>query len=104
MGPSRVGVADPLKLGYELMPMIGISCDSGRVLDVADDVSAFPEAVRVVVTAGTFDILVEVVCQDREALLSFLSRRLGGVTGIISAHTFVYLRIAKQDYQWAAPD
>jgi Lrp/AsnC family transcriptional regulator, regulator for asnA, asnC and gidA len=99
-----VGVADPLKLGYELMALIGITCDAARVLDVADEVSSFPEALRVVVTAGTFDLLVEVVCEDRDALLAFLSERLGSVPGVLSTQTFIYLRVAKQETRWAAAD
>lgn len=98
-----VGVVDPLKLGYELMALIGVSCDPARVVDIAGEAGAFPEAVRVVVTAGTFDLLVEVVCEDREALLTFMSQKLGAVPGVISTHTFVYLRVAKHEYQWAAP-
>lgn len=98
-----VGVADPLKLGYDLMALIGLTCDPGRLPQLADEVAAFPEALRVVVTTGTFDILVEVVCEDREALLVFLSQRLGALPGILNAHTFIYLRVTKQDYQWSAP-
>jgi Lrp/AsnC family transcriptional regulator, regulator for asnA, asnC and gidA len=99
-----VAVADPLKLGYELMALIGLNCEAARVLEIADEVAAFPEAVRVVVTAGTFDMLVEVVCEDSEALLAFMSNKLGAITGILGSHSFVYLRVAKQEYRWAAPN
>lgn len=99
-----VGVADPLKFGYRLMALVGLSCEASRVTDIADEIADFPEAVRVVVTAGTFDLLVEVVCEDSEALLSFLSQRLGGVAGVTSTQTFIYLRVAKQESQWAARD
>ena len=98
-----VGVADPLKLGYDLMALIGLTCDPGRLPELADEVAGFPEALRVVVTTGTFDMLVEVVCEDREGLLAFLSQRLGALPGILNAQTFVYLRVTKQEYQWSAP-
>jgi Lrp/AsnC family transcriptional regulator for asnA, asnC and gidA len=97
-----VGVADPLKLGYELMAMIGLTCDPARLPQLADEIAALPEALRVVVTAGTFDVLVEVACEDREALLTFISQRLGALPGILATHSFVYLRVAKQEYQWLA--
>jgi Lrp/AsnC family transcriptional regulator for asnA, asnC and gidA len=95
-----VGVTDPLKLGFQQQAMIGVRCESNRLLDVADAVSAFPEVDYVVITAGTFDLLIEVVCENNEALLQFLTERLRAVDGVRETETFVYLRMVKQTYQW----
>jgi Lrp/AsnC family transcriptional regulator for asnA, asnC and gidA len=54
----------------------------------------------VVITAGTFDLLVEVVCENNEALLTFLTEKLRAVDGVRDTETFVYLRMVKQTYQW----
>jgi Lrp/AsnC family transcriptional regulator for asnA, asnC and gidA len=54
----------------------------------------------VVVTAGSYDILIETVCEDNEALLRFLAERLRAVDGVRDTETFVYLRMLKQTYQW----
>ena len=69
------GVTDPLKLGYQQQAMIGVRCESNRLLEVADAVSSFPEVSYVVVTAGAFDLLIEVVCENKAALLQFLAER-----------------------------
>ncbi len=95
-----VGVTDPLKLGFQQQAMIGVRCERNRLIDVADAISAFPEVDYVVITAGAFDLLVEVVCENNEALLTFLTDRLRAVDGVRETETFVYLRMVKQTYHW----
>jgi Lrp/AsnC family transcriptional regulator for asnA, asnC and gidA len=95
-----VGVTDPLKLGFQQMAMIGIRCESDRLLSVAEQVAEMPEVDYVVITAGTYDLLIETVCEDNEALLKFLTERLRSIDGVRDTETFVYLRMVKQTYQW----
>ncbi len=95
-----VGVTDPLKLGFQQWAMIGVKVEADRLLEVAEQIAAFPETDYVVVTAGTYDILVECVAEDNEALLQFLSGRLRKIPGVRETETFVYLRLMKQSYQW----
>src|SRR5918912_564641 len=75
-----VGVADPEALGFQ-QALIGIRCEPGRLLDVAQDLAAMPEVDYVVVTAGRFDVLIETVAPDSEGLLRFLAERLQTVDG-----------------------
>jgi len=95
-----VGVTDPLKLGFQQMAMVGIRCERDRLVQVAEAVGAFPEVDYVVITAGTYDILIEVVCEDNSALLDFLAEKLRAIDGVRDTETFVYLRMVKQTYQW----
>ena len=95
-----VGVTDPLKLGFQQMAMIGLKVEAARLIEVAEEIAAFPETDYVVVTAGAYDILVECVAEDNEALLVFLSERLRKIQGVRETETFVYLRLIKQSYQW----
>jgi Lrp/AsnC family transcriptional regulator for asnA, asnC and gidA len=53
-----------------------------------------------VVVAGAYDLLIEVVCEDNDALLAFLTERLRSIDGVLETETFVYLRILKQNYEW----
>jgi Lrp/AsnC family transcriptional regulator for asnA, asnC and gidA len=94
-----VGVADPGKLGFQ-QALIGIRCEPGRLLEVADSLAALPEVDYVVVTAGRFDILIEAVAEDNEGLLTFLNERLQRVSGVRETETFTYLRLVKQTYQF----
>ena len=95
-----VGVTDPLKLGFQQMAMIGVKVQADRLIEVAEEIAAFPETDYVVVTAGTYDILVECVSEDNDALLHFLSDKLRKIQGVRETETFVYLRLLKQSYQW----
>ena len=95
-----VGVTDPLKLGFHQMAMIGVRCESAQLITVADQVAAMPEVDYVVITVGTYDLLVETVCEDNEALLRFLTEKLRALDGVRETETFVYLRMVKQTYQW----
>ena len=97
-----VGVTDPLKLGFHQMAMVGIRCQSDRLVAVAEELAAMPEVDYVVITAGTYDLLIETVCEDNEALLRFLAERLRAIDGVRETETFVYLRLVKQTYQWGA--
>ncbi|MBF6606754.1 MAG: Lrp/AsnC family transcriptional regulator [Chloroflexi bacterium] len=95
-----VGVTDPLKLGFHQQAMIGIRCERDKLIEVAEAVAAFPEVDYVVITAGSYDLLIETVCEDNNALLTFLTERLRRVDGVRDTETFVYLRMVKQTYQW----
>jgi Lrp/AsnC family transcriptional regulator for asnA, asnC and gidA len=53
-------------------------------------------------TLGSFDIMLEVWLEDQEALLDFLSRRLGALPGIHRAEAWQVLRLSKYSYDWGA--
>jgi Lrp/AsnC family transcriptional regulator, regulator for asnA, asnC and gidA len=94
-----VGVADPEKLGFQ-QALIGVRCSPGKLLDVANALAALHEVDYVVITAGRYDILIEAVAEDNEALLRFLNDRLQQIDGVRDTETFTYLRLVKQTYQF----
>ena len=93
-----LAVTDPLRLGFRRQAMIGIKCD-GDLQKVADDLAALEEIDYVVLTAGSFDLLIEVVCEDDDHLLEVLGR-VRGVPSVTSTETFVDLKLRKQTYTW----
>ena len=95
-----VGVTDPLRLGFRQMAMIGVRCERDTLVQVAERVAALPEVDYVVITAGSYDLLIEIVCEDNAALLDFLAEKLRAIDGVRDTETFVYLRMVKQTYQW----
>jgi Lrp/AsnC family transcriptional regulator for asnA, asnC and gidA len=94
-----VAVTDPLELGFARQAMVGIRV-SGPVQPVADALAELDEVDYVVVTAGSFDVLAEVVAESDEDLLSIISDRIRAVPGVVSTETFMYLRLRKQTYSW----
>ena len=95
-----VAVTNPVKLGYNLASMIGIRVSGDRLFEVADKISAFDEVIYLIICAGSFDLLAEVVCQDNDHLLRFLTEKLYKVEGVQQTETFIYLRVCKQN-NWA---
>ena len=93
-----VAVTDPMTLGFRRQTMIGIKCE-GDLERVADHLAHMEEIDYVVITSGSFDILVEVVCEDADHRLAILSR-VRGVPSVTSTETFVYLKLRKQTYSW----
>jgi Lrp/AsnC family transcriptional regulator for asnA, asnC and gidA len=94
-----VAVTNPLQLGFARQAMIGINAE-GDIEPVAEVLASMPEVDYVIVTAGSFDIIVEVVCESDDHLLELLSKRIRSISGVHSTETFVYLKLHKQTYSW----
>jgi len=93
-----VAVTDPLQVGFARQAMVGIRA-GGDPRSVADAIAAFPEVDYVLITAGTVDVLAEVVCEDDDQLLDVLTR-IRAVAGVASTETHPYLALRKQLYNW----
>ncbi len=94
-----VAVTDPMRLGFERLAMIGIRV-SGDTRTVASRLSQMPEVSYLVLTAGSFDIMIEVVCEDDSDLIEVLNGRIRAIDGVAATETFMYLEIKKQKYDW----
>src|SRR5215813_46812 len=89
---------DPLSLGFRRQTMIGIRCN-GDIQRIADLLSGMEAIDYVVITAGSFDLLIEVVCEDDDQLLEILGE-IRSLPGVTTTETFVYLKLRKQTYHW----
>ncbi|MBW1598207.1 MULTISPECIES: Lrp/AsnC family transcriptional regulator [unclassified Streptomyces] len=94
-----VAVTDPLTVGLLRQAMVGINVD-GDLEPVAEALAELEEVAYVVMTAGSFDLLVEIVCEDDEHLLEMISKRIRTLPGVRSTESFVYLKLRKQTYTW----
>ncbi len=94
-----VAVTDPLQVGFTRQAMVGLRAD-GDLAGLADKLAALPEVDYVVVTAGSFDVLIEIVCEDDDHLLRLLNGSIRTLPGVRETETFVYLRLHKQLYNW----
>ncbi len=93
-----VAVTDPMQVGFPRQAMVGVRV-TGDVRGTADALTALPEVDYVVVTAGSFDVLVEIVCEGDEHLLDTIAA-IRAVPGVESTEAFVYLGLRKQTYAW----
>jgi Lrp/AsnC family transcriptional regulator for asnA, asnC and gidA len=94
-----VAVTDPTELGFSRQAMIGVRA-SGDLEPLADAIAAMDEVDYVVIVAGSFDLMVEVVAESDEHLLEIVSKRIRSLEPVVSTETFVYLKLRKQTYSW----
>jgi Lrp/AsnC family transcriptional regulator for asnA, asnC and gidA len=94
-----VAVTDPMQLGFARQAMIGVRC-TGDTTKIAEKLAALESVDYVVLTAGSFDAIVEVVCEDDDHLLELLNTQIRALPGVISTETLVYLKLVKQQYNW----
>jgi Lrp/AsnC family transcriptional regulator, regulator for asnA, asnC and gidA len=92
-------VTDAAAVGFRRQAMLGIRVD-GDVRSVSAKLTALPEASYVVICAGQFDLLVELVCEDDEHLLAVIDNGVRSIPGVRTTETFLYLRLEKESYQW----
>jgi Lrp/AsnC family transcriptional regulator for asnA, asnC and gidA len=96
-----VAVTDPMQLGRARQAAIGISVN-GDVEAVAEQLAKIDEVDYIVITAGSYDLIAEVVVQDDAHLLHLVNGRIRTIEGIVATESFVYLKLVKQTYNWGA--
>jgi Lrp/AsnC family transcriptional regulator for asnA, asnC and gidA len=94
-----VAVTDPLTLGFARQAMVGLRV-TGDLREIADKLASIPEVDYVVICAGRYDLLVELVCTDDAHLLDLLNEKVRTIEGVAAVDTFMYLKLAKQTYAW----
>ena len=94
-----VAVTDPLRIGFQRQALVGLKVE-GDLREAARHLAAVDEVDYVVVCAGSFDLLAEIVCEDDEHLLAILNDHVRTIPGVTNTETFVYLRLEKQTYTW----
>ncbi len=94
-----VAVTDPMTLGFRRIAMIGLNVE-GDTRAIANAITEITEIDYVVLVSGSFDVLVEVVCEDDDHLLGLLNDKVRAIPGVRSTETFTYLRLYKQTYAW----
>lgn len=93
-----VGLVDPYQLGFDAPAMIGVTVQPTLLDAAAAEIATFPEVSYLIMVSGEYDLMVEVMCRDREHLASFLNDRLRRVPGIVRTQTFLILRTFKMAY------
>ena len=99
-----VGIADPLKIGFDLMAMVGVKVVAGRSRAVAAALREIPETSYVAAVAGHYDLFVELVCRDTAHFQELLVDTIQAVEGISSTESFLILEIHKMAYGWGVGD
>jgi Lrp/AsnC family transcriptional regulator for asnA, asnC and gidA len=99
-----VGIADPLRIGFDRMALVGLKVAPGTARRVCETVTELPETSYVVMIAGSFDVLVEVICRDTDHFTELLTERLQTIEGIVATESFFVLEVHKMAYGWGVPE
>jgi Lrp/AsnC family transcriptional regulator for asnA, asnC and gidA len=94
-----VAVTDPIAVGFTIEAMIAINAE-GDLRLVADALAEIAQLTYVVIIAGRYDLMCEVVCEDTAELLNLVNDRVRSIAGVTHAETFTYMHLAKQSYSW----
>ncbi len=95
-----VGIADPLKVGFDLMALVGARVVPGKMDEVAAVIATFPETSYVASVAGAFDLVIEIVCRDTAHFATLLTQQIHRVEGLLSTESFLIMKIHKMAYGW----
>jgi len=96
-----VGVTNPLALGYPVMAALGVRVERNVRL-VADRIAAISGVIYVVFTSGSFDLLVEVLCEDSARLLHVIDDEVRAIEDVRSVESFTYFGIHTHRFVWGA--
>lgn len=94
-----VGQVDPYHLGFDAPAIMGVSVQPSQAEAAAEQIAAFPEVSYLLMVSGEYDLIVEVMCQNREQLTHFLNQKLRKIPGVQSIHSFLILKTVKADYE-----
>jgi len=99
MGVLRiVAITNPLRMGYNMMALIGVKTEGEKLLEVADKIATLDEVIYLIIVSGAYDIIAEVVCRDQHHLLKFLTECLYQIDGVRESESFIHLKIVKEIY------
>jgi Lrp/AsnC family transcriptional regulator for asnA, asnC and gidA len=96
-----VGIVDPYALGFQAPALIGLSVEPGTVDQVARAIAELPEVSYLVMTLGSFDLVIEVFCRDLPHLTSLITQQIHLIPGVRSTETLMIARSYKLTYRWA---
>ncbi len=96
-----VGVVDPYALGFDAPAVIAVKVEPGATEQVAKKIVELPEVSYLVMTLGSYDLIVEVFCRNLPHLTALITRQIQLIPGVRSTETLVIARTYKLSYGWS---
>lgn len=96
-----VGIVDPYALGFNAPAIIAVSVEPAMADQVARAIAGLPEVSYLVMTLGSFDLIVEVFCRDLPHLTNLIIQQVYPIPGVRSTETLMIARSYKLSYRWS---
>ena len=90
-----IGMVDPHQMGYDAPAIIGVSVQPPYLEKAAAAIAELPEVSYLIMVSGEFDLLVEVMCENRQCLATFLRETLQNIVGVQRTETHMILHTYK---------
>jgi Lrp/AsnC family transcriptional regulator for asnA, asnC and gidA len=95
-----VGVVNPLKAGIRVQTLIQLAVSENKLNDVVDKLQQIYEVRLVVLTAGDYQLMLEVFTRNHDELSDFLMNKLNKIDGISRTNVIVELKILKSRFKF----
>jgi Lrp/AsnC family transcriptional regulator for asnA, asnC and gidA len=95
-----VAVANPFKLGFNIMAIIAIETRKNMLASVERTLQEMPQVRFLGVTLGAYDLMLEAWFTSNDELLRFVTVDLAGIEGITRTESFQIMRLSKYTYDW----
>ncbi len=93
-------IPDPVKVGYNVVVVIGISADLKNIEPVIRQLSKDPCNHLIAATTGRYDIVSWSLFSSSQELTEYLTKRLARIKGITKAETLLSLDTKKRTFGW----
>jgi Lrp/AsnC family transcriptional regulator, regulator for asnA, asnC and gidA len=90
-----IGLVDPHRVGFDAPALIWVTVKPGFLDTAVSVIAEFPEVSYLLLVAGEYDLMVEVMCPNREHLMNLITDRLHRVPGVEHTHTTFILHVYK---------
>lgn len=87
-----VAAANPLQLGFEVACWVAVRVgEDANVTRIAESLTKVPEVSYIAITAGSEDLMVQVVCKNTDHLLNLLDQRIRPIDGLAHVEVWMYI-------------
>jgi Lrp/AsnC family transcriptional regulator for asnA, asnC and gidA len=96
-----VGIIDPSALDYEAAAMVAVSAEAGMADEIARSITLMPEVSYLVTTLGSYDLILEVLCQDLSHLTDVVTQQIQQISGVRATETLLIAESYKLACDWS---
>jgi Lrp/AsnC family transcriptional regulator, regulator for asnA, asnC and gidA len=88
-------LVEPAKMGFQIIVMIGLRIEHGKVTQVAEVLTPIPNIKWLTITAGRFGMMIYAWFRSMDEMSEFINKTIHTTEGIIEAETFICLHVEK---------
>ena len=96
-----IGIIDPSALDFEATAIVAVSAEPGMASEIARSITRMPEVSYLVTTLGSYDLILEVFCQDLSHLTDVVTQQIQQISGVRATETLLIAESYKLACAWS---